>query len=199
MNLHIKKNKPSNFGAPKQVLYSYPKQNISEQWRLLGNQQIQLTRYFEQYQRGIEYQPADMPNIKQDGKLWQSKYQLISPALLAQLQQLQTINTGCAESIIYQSQPTDVKQILLHWNPHYQLPIKLTIRQGKQLIVWEMTELITDPQQLQLNHDKHDHYQLTDYSDIGDSEADPFLAKMINQGFIEHPHGGFYNADGQHM
>ena len=40
-------------------------------------------------------------------------------------------------------------------------------------------------------------YELTDYADIGDNESDPFLAKMINLGFIQDTHPGFYNSQGQ--
>ncbi|WP_157035401.1 hypothetical protein [Psychromonas ingrahamii] len=185
--------------SPKQVIYTYSAQAVSEQWRLLSNQRIQLTRYFDQFERGIEYQAADMPDFKQNANHWLSKYQMIAPSLLEQLQKVKSINTGCTENIVYQSKQTAQTQIRLNWNPHYQLPTKLTIRQGQQLTVWELTELITDPQKLQQNHDQREHYQLTDYADIGDNEADPFLAKMINQGFIEHSHSGFYNADGDHM
>jgi len=42
-----------------------------------------------------------------------------------------------------------------------------------------------------------DAYQTTDYADIGDNEGDPFLAKMINLGFIEHGASGFYDANGK--
>ncbi|WP_352289120.1 hypothetical protein, partial [Psychrobacter sp. GW64-MNA-CIBAN-0177] len=44
---------------------------------------------------------------------------------------------------------------------------------------------------------KWDNFQTTDYADIGDNENDPFLAKMINLGFIEHSATGFYNQQGQ--
>ena len=39
-------------------------------------------------------------------------------------------------------------------------------------------------------------YQTTDYADIGDSESDPFLRKMINLGFVEHGSSGMYDAQG---
>lgn len=42
-----------------------------------------------------------------------------------------------------------------------------------------------------------DSFQTTDYADIGDNEGDPFLAKMINLGFIEHGASGFYDASGK--
>ena len=43
------------------------------------------------------------------------------------------------------------------------------------------------------------NYQTTDYAYIGDNENDPFLAKMINQGFVEHGASGFYDAQGNQL
>jgi len=40
------------------------------------------------------------------------------------------------------------------------------------------------------------NYQDIDFADVGDSESDPFIAKMINQGFIEHGSSGFYSSEG---
>ena len=51
-------------------------------------------------------------------------------------------------------------------------------------------------QKVQVEFAKWDNYQTTDYADIGDNESDPFLAKMINLGFVEHGASGFYHADG---
>ena len=40
-------------------------------------------------------------------------------------------------------------------------------------------------------------YQATDYADIGDDHTDPFLTKMVTQGFIEAGASGFYDQHGR--
>ena len=37
----------------------------------------------------------------------------------------------------------------------------------------------------------------TDFADVGDNEAGPFLRKMIALGFVEHGASGFYQANGE--
>ena len=44
---------------------------------------------------------------------------------------------------------------------------------------------------------KRESYQSTDYADIGDDHTDPFLTKMVNQGFIEAGASGYYDQHGQ--
>jgi hypothetical protein len=41
-----------------------------------------------------------------------------------------------------------------------------------------------------------DDYRTIDYADIGDSEDDPFVRKMIRMGFVSHGASGFYDEHG---
>ena len=43
---------------------------------------------------------------------------------------------------------------------------------------------------------KRQNYQSTDYADIGDDHTDPFLTKMVTQGFIEAGASGYYDEHG---
>lgn len=181
------------------VIYHYPAQAISEQWYLQKNHKMRLTRYFEQYQRGIEYQAADMPNISQAQASWLHKYQLISPVLFAQLDKEKNNQKACSSPETLISKVGSQQTINLVWDAKYQLPITLTLKQNNHTITWQLIELNTNTKQVTQRLNQYENFQLTDYSDIGDNEADPFLAKMINQGFIEHSHSGFYNADGGTM
>jgi hypothetical protein len=185
--------------SKKKVIYHYPAQAISEQWYLQKNNNMGLTRYFDQYQRGIEYQAADMPNLNQAHDNWLHKYQLISPALIAQLEKSESNQEACTSPEKFTSKAGSKQQVSLIWDAKYQLPITLTIEQNKKTITWQLSELNSNAKQVIERINKYENFQLTDYSDIGDNEADPFLAKMINQGFIEHSHSGFYNADGGTM
>jgi len=182
-----------------QVTYFYPQQAISEQWFLQKNNTMRLTRYFEQYQRGIEYQAADMPNLKQAKDSWLQKYQLLSPTFISELKKEKAEHKGCNLNESFHNKDQSKQQVSLKWDPYYQLPISLTITQNKNSTVWQLFDLQTNEQQISEKLESYDNFQLTDYADIGDNEADPFLAKMINQGFIEHSHSGFYSADGGAM
>lgn len=182
-----------------QVTYFYPEQAIGEQWLLQKNNRIRLTRYFEKYQRGIEYQAADMPNLEQGNGSWLQKYQLISPAFIAQLKKEKPEHSGCHDNEIFHSKAQRKQQITLKWNANYQLLLSLTIKQNQKTTTWALLDLQSNKQQITQRLANYETFQLTDYADIGDNEADPFLAKMINQGFIEHSHSGFYTADGGAM
>ncbi|MCP4324401.1 MAG: hypothetical protein GY951_09050 [Psychromonas sp.] len=182
-----------------QITYIYPQQAISEQWLLQKNSNMRLTRYFEKYQRGIEYQAADMPDLDQAKASWLQKYQLISPTFISQLQKEKTEDKECNPAEIFHSKAESKQQVSLKWNAYYQLPISLTINQFQNNTVWQLLDLQSNEQQISEKLTNYDNFQLTDYADIGDNEADPFLAKMINQGFIKHSHSGFYSSNGGAM
>ena len=60
-----------------------------------------------------------------------------------------------------------------------------------------LNDVNSDTPAIKAQFAKWDNFQTTDYADIGDNESDPFLAKMINLGFIEHGATGFYNQQGE--
>ncbi|WP_404342271.1 hypothetical protein [Pseudoalteromonas mariniglutinosa] len=167
-------------------------EQLVEMWQQLRNQQIRPIRYFQKQQRGIEYQPAEV----QGHQDWHSKYQLISNQLLAKMTLKSEQMEGCEHQQRYQLQEGD-SHIELVWlanqkllksmqisKPSYQQTITLqSVNFAKQVVLQQFAIW--------------DRYQTTDYADIGDNESDPFLAKMINLGFIEHGASGFYNADGK--
>ncbi|GAB1112012.1 MAG: hypothetical protein SwBeaMacB_26570 [Shewanella algae] len=72
-----------------------------------------------------------------------------------------------------------------------------TITQGEQRIVYRLSELT--PVSQESFKRLTSGFQDLDFADVGDSESDPFIAKMITQGFIQHGSSGFYSADGQQL
>ncbi len=81
------------------------------------------------------------------------------------------------------------------WSRDRQLIASFEVESGKTHRTWTLTS--TD-----YNADvnsffaKRADYQATDYADIGDDHTDPFLTKMVTQGFIEAGASGFYNDKG---
>ncbi|MBO9492310.1 hypothetical protein J7384_18255 [Endozoicomonas sp. G2_1] len=176
------------------VAYQYPQTGISEVFNRITDQRMLLQRYFDKYQRGIEYQPNEVKG-KQS---WQTKYQIVSPTALANMQQIAQRGSGCQQEHDYQQQFGETS-ITLTWLPELHLVKHYQLTDKHHRITWQLTELAQDPKQVTAYFKEKRSYLLTDYADIGDNEQDPFLAKMINQGFIEHGSLGFYNSQGQNI
>ena len=177
-----------------QVAHFYPKRQIAEIWDHLRNGAIRPVRYFDQYQRGIEYQPGEV----RDRQTWADKWQLVSPDLLAKMTKGKRTGKGCDEQQHYHLKQGDW-EIAITWLPQLQLAQSYRITAPGQESQWQLQSLLTGRQVLAGNFAKRQSYQTTDYTDIGDNESDPFLAKMINQGFVEHGASGMYNAQGESL
>ena len=85
----------------------------------------------------------------------------------------------------------------LSWISELKLPAEMTITQGEQRIVYRLSKLT--PVSQESFKRLTSGFQDLDFADVGDSESDPFIAKMITQGFIQHGSSGFYSADGQQL
>ncbi|MCG7571757.1 hypothetical protein MHM89_17795 [Pseudoalteromonas sp. CNC9-20] len=187
-----------------QVAHQANSQGVVELWQRLSNQQVRPIRYFEHYQRGIEYQPGE---LKEGGQpvSWSQKYQLVHSDLLSQSPS-RTQGEGCGQEQHFEHQQNGYKMTLV-WLPALQLVKQLVVARedADHQDRWQQISRLTlqsyqlNPQQVQQQFAHWDRYQTTDYADVGDNEHDPFLAKMINQGFIEHGASGFYHSDGQAM
>jgi len=172
------------------VAYIYPNKAISEYWHQQTNGLISLTRYFEQYQQGIEYQASEVKNKQ----TWQQLNQIISPALLNKMTLTNTTGTGCQQEHAYTYQAKQ-QQISLKWLPHLLLVKALTITSRSTVETWQLAQLDSSPVLITQQFKQWQDYRTTDYADVSDNESDPFLAKMINMGFVGHA-SGFYQADG---
>jgi len=172
------------------VAYQYNNQRITEYWHQQKNGLIALTRYFDSAKKAIEYQPNEIGS-----KLsWQQINELISPTLRAKMHLLNTSANGCEQKFqLLQGE----QKVLLTWLSHLNVVKELTIITPNQVKKWQLQQLTTSADTVAKQFAQWQQYQTTDYADIGDNEDDPFFAKMINLGFIEHTASGFYQADGQ--
>ena len=175
-----------------QVAHFYPQRQIAEIWDHLRNGAIRPVRYFDQYQRGIEYQPGEVRGRQS----WADKWQLLPPALLARMTRGERRGEGCDEQQQYHLKQ-GTQEITVTWLPQLQLAQSYRISGPNHVSHWQLQSLVTDENALADKFTQRQAYQTTDYADIGDHESDPFLAKMINQGFVEHGASGMYNAQGQ--
>jgi len=178
--------------TPHQVAKQNPQ--FIELWQELRNQQIRPIRYFQEAQRGIEYQPSEVQG-KQD---WSSKYQLVSDKLLASMTHQKSTGEGC-ELVEYYTKQQGESKIELSWLANQKLLKSIRISSPRYSREIVLTASNHNQQKVKAQFAEWDNYQTTDYADIGDNENDPFLAKMINQGFVEHGASGFYDAQGNQL
>jgi len=178
------------------VAYENLDTQITEIWSLISNGQVKPDRYFDEYKRGIEYQPADINNGRGD-RHWSAKYQIVSNADIKKMQLKKTTGKACDELNHYVNHAAK-DEIKLAWLTQLNLPKEMTYTQGKTSVTWMLQELITDKEQIKATMAKRQNYEVTDYADIGDNESDPFLLKMINLGFVGHA-SGVYSANGEQV
>ncbi len=180
-----------------QVALQNPEAEITELWNKTGNGKLHLIRYFDRYQRGIEYQPGEIRS-RHSGADWSSKYQLLSDDFIQTLtltESQESQNEGCQRTETYHATVAATSSQLT-WLPEYSLPKLYVEKTPATTIRWTLTEIETNPAEIRPKFDVLASFQTTDYADIGDNESDPFLLKMINLGFVEHGSNGFYDADG---
>lgn len=179
------------------IAQEFENTHIVNMWHLLPNQQLRLVRYFDAQQRAIEYEPNDI-RYRSQGDHWQYMSQLVSDAMLSEMQKQSTTGEGCERVETYHSVKGD-ETIELEWLPELKLVKTMTIHGHEGETHWQMEKLIKDQKLVKQQFLSRDRYESTDYADIGDNESDPFLLKMIKLGYIQHGGSGFYDQHGNEI
>ena len=182
------------------VAYQYPERKITEFWQLEINRQLSFSRLFDAYQRGIEYEPGDLKMLGQGKQRWEFKRNLLSPKMLAgkiKATELKTVNQ-CRRVQYQGSIGGDL--ITLIWNPDLELVLEASIVRAKtrKKMSYKLTGL-QNSKAVQQRFNQLANYDMMDFSDIGDNEADPFISKMIRLGFIEHFDTNILNERGERI
>lgn len=176
------------------VAHVYPATQITESWTLVRDKYIKPTRYFDAHERAIEYQPGESIHGKKEDD-FSYRYQLISDKLIASMTLVKSEGTGCEKTELYSLESPN-QTLELTWLPHLELIKHFVVKEPNMVREWTL-------QDVNYNADtnaffaKRESYQSTDYADIGDDHTDPFLTKMVNQGFIEAGASGYYDQHGQ--
>lgn len=179
-----------------EVAHEYANKQVTEIWNRLVNGAIRPVRYFDEHQRGIEYQPGEV-STSGEGRDWPTKYQLIPDTFFSQLTLEKTEGEGCNQEKHFELVNAQ-GQLKLVWLPEMRLVKYYEEKTGLRTIEWVL-ESVTAADDVDKAFEARASYQTTDYADIGDNESDPFLRKMINLGFVSHGASGFYNSDGQQL
>lgn len=177
-----------------QIAYVYPESHMTELWEQTHNGRLHLTRYFNEYQRGIEYQPNEIKG----GKDWSMKRHFVSESLLSEMNLQQTQGQGCL-TLQTLSLEKGQQHYQMQWYNQLKLIKSFTISTEGSVVRWDLLELQQQKNMVIDYFATLSSFETTDYIDIGDNESDPFLRKMINLGFVEHSHSGFYDSEGHSM
>lgn len=179
----------------KQVVHLYPEKHYGDWWTKTANNRLMLNRFFPDNQRVIEYQADELSS-----KLsWQSKYQLLESDFINKMEVVKESGAGCQLSQ-QRSFEKGEYHYQLTWLPKWSLVTSYQVFRGDEKIArWQLLNYQVNKKQIADYIAELSDYRATDYADIGDNENDEFLAKMINQGFVEHKATGFYNSQGDNI
>ncbi len=181
---------------PTKVAWEYSGSGVTEVWARAADGRLYVSRYFDEYQRGIEYQPEEVRITQADA--WERQRHLLSSEQLAAFARGDSSGEGCDRQTLLtlQGQGADEE---IHWLDALALPRTWEQQEGPVQYRWSLESLVVDPARVEEAFARRESYQMTDYADIGDNESDPFLRRMINLGFVSHGASGFYNAHGEAM
>ncbi|MCE9685220.1 hypothetical protein LZP73_03195 [Shewanella sp. AS16] len=167
-----------------------------------GQQQLQsfeswtqdgeYVRYFPREKRSITYRKGDLRalNIQYDGD---SLYHLVPSKLTTELEPGAQSRQGCFATQAYRGERHGAS-LDLAWIPALALPYGFSHHQGQDGLSYQLVD--ASPLSAAEFDAMIADYQDLDFADVGDSESDPFIAKMIHQGFIQHGGSGFYDSEG---
>ncbi|REL28484.1 hypothetical protein DXX93_19210 [Thalassotalea euphylliae] len=165
------------------VAHYNPEQKVANIWYLNRHKQQQLTRVFERYQQGIEYQADELKAQQQ----WHYVRTLVDHALLASMSHQKASGAGC-QRLEHYTLATATHEFQLQWLPALALPQSLVVtdKQTHQTSRLQLVDIEYGDKVVE-QFTVWDALPTTDYADVGDNENNPFLAKMINQGFSGSP------------
>ncbi|MEP1385461.1 MAG: hypothetical protein ABJK64_16895 [Paraglaciecola sp.] len=179
---------------PNVVAHQYPRTHITEMWQKVTNDLIKPIRFFNKYERAIEYQPGESVHGKKELD-WEYRNQLVSDTLITNMPVIEQQGKGCNQIEIRQKETENTK-LTITWMPQLKLIKSFKLKTAMGLETWVLDELKTQDADTVNYFNKLYDYQTTDYADIGDDHTDPFLTKMVTLGFIEAGASGFYDDKG---
>ncbi|WP_299807946.1 hypothetical protein [uncultured Shewanella sp.] len=182
----------------------------------MWNKQGEYVRYFPNEQRSISYRKGDLLSLNMHFDFEQLNH-LVSTSLIDKLTQSEQANQAFADERENQIAAlgcidTNRYQTVLHhsllklvWADKIALPVAMDVTMDVAMEVEQDSNKVSY-QLVALKALSNDDftslisgYRDMDFADVGDNESDPFIAKMIHQGFIQHGSTGFYDSQGNQL
>ena len=171
-----------------QAAYVHEEQQVTEIWDLVVDGRQKLIRYFDEYERAIEYQPGEI-NSSSGDEAWSRRYQLVSDDEMSAMTLTSKSGEGCDEVVHFEKIDADTgAHVSVVWQPAANVVTRLESKRGIETVTWALEELITDVDRVDDEFVRRNRYHTVDYVDIGDNESDPFLRRMMNLGHIDSHH-----------
>ncbi len=159
-----------------------------ELWEKENDGQIYYTKLFHKQKQAIDYLPGDLLALERKVN-WNKINQIIDTNLFGEPLHFIGGNTIQGRfANIYQGKINEVKT-KVHWLEREKIPASIRQSFRDKTVTIELQE-VWQMNQAPISHTIIDKYHHTDFSDIGDLEADPFLKQLIHQGF-GHNHSRF--------
>jgi len=176
-----------------EVLRIRPAMQTAELWRRGDNERNEFYRYFLDAKRTVYYPAGDLLALNIH-RSWQSANSLVDKQVLPLLEAVGEEQVFCQTARHYRGE-LQGRQLELLWLTSLELPAYLKIRNRDNVYELQL-EGFGQPAEIERQLASWRRFDSIDYADVGDSESDPFIAKMIRQGFIEHGASGMYDSNG---
>lgn len=144
---------------------------------------ISLQRLFHKQQRSIEYAPSDLRSLGRYPE-WKHRAQLVGPGLLSRLTKTDMVTVQGYKAERYQGQLNGM-DIEILWLAEYRLPAlvrRVVADREVSIHLLELHPLESAPWQAK----DVSNYQTMDFADMGDNEADAFIAGLSHQSTGQH-------------
>lgn len=151
---------------------------IGERWRRDARGDVYYQRLFHEPRRLIEYAPVDLRALGTTPD-WARLAHLIDPALLGnELKRVETTTAFGRAAVRYRGRVQGTHHEVL-WLVRERLPARMRVRYDDRAVTVRL-KAIHPIERSPWPRANIDTYRITDYADIGDDEADPFLRRLLN-------------------
>lgn len=173
------------FAKTGKVAYLLPEKNVAEVWIKQPKNQLVFLRAFPDENRGIEYTYGDLLSLNVNLQ-WEHVERPFLPLQIAKLELLDESVDQCGK-LETRKGIVNGQETIITWYPElgvvkYRLVNDKNFRVETRLSGWK------NKAESLASFDKITAMPTMDFADIGDNEADSFVAKMIRQGFVAHVH-----------
>lgn len=170
----------------RRVAHERVDQSVTEVWQRQRNDAVRLTRFFDADRRAISYEPSDLaPEVQQS---WDLQWRLVALPTEPGLQRTRSESHGCGVLERFSgpavADPSRWQVIDYAWLPQLDLLVRSEAVRGDASTVFELVRYGAEGAEIDAVFASRQAFQVTDYADIGDSDDDLFLRRMIHLGFV---------------
>jgi hypothetical protein len=170
--------------SPNRIAFEHPEPGVVEVWSRYPNGELAFERWFTDAGRAVTYTSGELRSVGRDGG-WAAQTAIVPPAVMGVLASHGKASFRCLAAE-RRAGELHGRRYRLTWLPALELPAELvvTTASGEHRLV---LEALSGANELEEAFARGLSLDRLDFADVGDNEADPFIAKLIAQGFVEHP------------